>query len=175
MYCNTDGSSFNTASVNDGGPNNGYKYVTSISPGAPNQPWAYYYVISLDLQNSSSAFSLAQCGNYNAQTNPNGFISQPNLLANTTRHESGSTASHYAQYSAAVNNAANNPGTVAEQQVGAPVLTTSQFVNNVTSALNSANANINSATKSPEPFGVNYNASGTFQGYTNFIPYTSCH
>src|SRR5208283_4064977 len=80
---------------------------------------AYYYVISPDLQNSSSTFSLAQCANYNAQTNPNGFISQPNLLANTQRHESGSVASHYAQYVAAVNVSSNNPGTVAEQQLAA--------------------------------------------------------
>jgi hypothetical protein len=174
MYCNTDGSSFNTAALNDGGPNNGYKYVTSISPGTSNQPWAYYYVISPDLQNSSSTFSLAQCGNYNTQTNPNGFISQPNLLTNTTRHESGSNASHYAQYVAAVNASANNPGTVAEQQVGAPGLSLSQFGTNVTNALNSANTNINSATKSPEPYGPNNAANGTFQGYTNFYPYASC-
>lgn len=174
MYCNTDGSSFNTSTVNDGGPNNGYKYVTSISQGSSNQPWAYYYVISPDLQNSSSAFSVAQCGNYNAQTNTNGFISQPNLLSNTVRHESGTTASHYAQYSAAVNASANNPGTVAEQQIGAPGLTTTQFVNNVTTAVNSASSNIDLATKTPEPPGPNYDANDTFQGYTNFYPYAVC-
>lgn len=177
MYCNTGGSSFDTAPpINDGGPNNGYQYVVSISPGSsnPNQPWAYYYVVSPDLQNSSSAFSLAQCGNYNAQTNPNGFISQPNLLSNTTRHESGSTASHYAQYAASVNASANNPGTVAEQQVGPPGLTAAQFGTNVTNALNSAVTNINSATKSPEPPGPDYSANNTFQGFTNFSPYASC-
>jgi len=78
-YCNTDGAAFNTATVNDGGPNNGYQYLTSVTAGSTNLTWGYYYVISPDLQNSSSAFSLAQCGNYNAQSNPNGYITQPNL------------------------------------------------------------------------------------------------
>jgi hypothetical protein len=69
---------------------------------------------------------------------------------------------------------ANNPGTVAEQQIGAPGLETQQFVSNVTSALNTANTNINSGTNSPEPPGPDYNASNVLQGYTNFAPYVTC-
>jgi hypothetical protein len=159
----------------DQGPNSGYWYVTSVTPGQSSQPWGYYYVISPDLQNSASTFSLAQCGNYSAQTNQNGFITQPNLLANTTRHESGPSASHYSQYIVAVNAPANNPATVGEQQVGAPSLSSAQFTTNVTNALSSAVSNINSATKSPEPPDCSHTASNVFQGYTNFQPYASCN
>jgi len=75
-------------------------------------------VISPDLQNTSSAFYKAQCGNYNATTHPNGFISGSNLLTNTNRHESGTIQSHYENYVTAQNNPSNNLGTVAEKMTG---------------------------------------------------------
>ena len=74
--------------------------------------------MSPDLQDTSSAFYKAQCGNYNAQTKPNGFISGANLLTNTTRHESGTVQSHYENYVVDQNNSANNLGTVAESVTG---------------------------------------------------------
>src|SRR5262249_55288230 len=65
------GQPYNTtfALLNDG-PNKGYRYLTSITNDA-----TYKYVISPDAKNTSSTFYLAQCGNYNATTNPSGFIS----------------------------------------------------------------------------------------------------
>ena len=173
-YCDELGYVVSTSTVTDGGPNNGYRYVTSVTAGNSTVPWAYDYVISPDLKNSSSAFSLAQCGNYNAQSNPNGYISQPNLLANTIRHESGTVQSHYAQYLTAVNNSSYNPGAIGEQQVGSPSTPVNTFVGNVNTAMNNGASNIISNTKSPEPCGPNYNASCTFQGYTNFSPYALC-
>jgi hypothetical protein len=130
---------------------------------------------SPDLQNATSTFLLAQCGNYNSQTNQNGLITQSNLLANTIRHESGVSSSHYSQYVAAVNVPANNPGAVGEQQVGAPTVTSAQFTQNVTTALQNALSSMNSATKSPEPSDCNHNGSNIFQGYTNFQPYATCN
>ena len=173
-FCNVIEFEFNAAAVTDGGPNNGYKYVSSVSPTANGVNSAYYYVISPDLQNASSAFSAAQCGNYNAQTTPHGYISQPNLLANTIRHESGSVQSHYAQYVAAMNNSSNNIGTVAEQQVGLPSTSNTGFIADVTNTLTTKANTINSAAE-VEPCGCNYNSTCTFQGYTNFLPYVSCN
>jgi hypothetical protein len=57
-----------------------------------------------DLENTNSTFYQSQCGNYNATTNPNGFISGSNLLADTTRHESGTVNAHYENYVVAQNN-----------------------------------------------------------------------
>ena len=173
-FCDLVQYTFNAAAVS-GGPNDGYKYVTSVTPtstGGVNT--AYYYVVSSDLQNSSSAFSQAQCGNYNAQTKPSGYISQPNLLANTVRHESGAAQSHYAQYVAAMSNSSNNVGVVAEQQVGSPGTANQTFIDNVTATLNSKVQAILSAT-GVEPCGCNYDASCGFQGYTNFPPYAPCN
>jgi hypothetical protein len=73
--------------VSDNGPNNGYSYVVSITGVKGPLTTGYFYIISPDLQNTSSAFYQAQCGNYNAQTAPNLFISGANLLADATRHE----------------------------------------------------------------------------------------
>jgi hypothetical protein len=60
------------STISDNGPNQGYTYWPS------NQifsTWNFQYEINPDLENTVSAFYQAQCGNYSATTNPNGFIS----------------------------------------------------------------------------------------------------
>jgi hypothetical protein len=75
QYCDVEYYSFNTATV-PSGPNAGYQYVPSVTPSSAQGTYGYYYVISPDLEDSANTFSKAQCGDYNASTNPNGYISQ---------------------------------------------------------------------------------------------------
>jgi hypothetical protein len=171
-FCLAQYFSLNTAAVGDGGPNNGYSYVTSISSSSGSSTTSYFYVISPDLENSSSTFYKAQCGNYNSQTNPNGFISGANLLTDTTRHESGIVQSHYENYVVVQNTSTNNLGTVAEHMTG---LESGQaLATSVTSALNQNVQTITSATQ-VEPCSVQQDASCNFQGFINFQPYQSCN
>jgi len=158
------------------GPNNGYSYVYSITNnGSSGQTTGFFYIISPDIQNSSSAFYQAQCGNYNASTKPNGFISGANLLTDVTRHESGVAQSHYQNYLTAQNVSSNNLGTVAESMTG--LESQQALANSVVAALNQKVQTIKTATD-VEPCGtanVAYDASCTFQGYINFQPYQSCN
>jgi hypothetical protein len=155
-FCAIVNFSFNANIVNDGGPNNGFKYVSSVSPTNSGVAGGYFYVISPDLQNASSTFSLAQCGNYNAQSNPKGYITQANLLANTIRHESGSVASHYANYVAAIGNSSDNPGTVGEMQIGPPSLASPTFITDVTNAMQTAANAVGTAVSVAERNGQVY-------------------
>jgi hypothetical protein len=176
LFCLQQVYSFNSQSINDGGPNQGYKYITSISNSNGNTSTASYYVVSPDAADPNSTFSKAQCGNYNASTNPNGFISQLHLITNIIRHESGNMNSHYAQYVAAQNNSANNLGTVAEQIVGLPSDT--NFSTTANDVLNPKLSLIGSSAQSPEPCSANYDGSVTpcvYQGGVNYIPYVACN
>ena len=157
------------------GPNAGYKYITQIQnldtgTGARTE---YNYVISPDLENTSSEFYTHQCGNYNPINNPNGFISGANLLANTIRHESGIVESHYNNYRVAQDNPANNVGAVGELLVGDPSDTGQQFQMESVSLLQQRIDAITAATR-VEPCGVNFNAQCQFQGFINFFPYVPC-
>lgn len=168
------GLNYKTASIADGGPNENFKYVTSVSPTTSGGgTTAYLYVIAPDLENTSSTFYVKQCGNYNAQTNPNGFISGANLLAGTVRHESGATNSHYQNYVTAQNSAANNLGVVGETQTGAPSVSFSTFTNDVGTTLGAKISAISQAAQ-VEPCAVNYSATCVLQGYVNYSPYQSC-
>jgi hypothetical protein len=171
-FCLAQYFSLKTASISDNGPNNGYSYVTSISSSSGSSTTSYFYEISPDLQNNSSTFYKAQCGNYNSQTNPNGFISGGSLLSDTTRHESGTVQSHYENYVVAQGNSANNLGTVAESMTG--VETGQELAGSATTKLNQNVQTITSATQ-VEPCGVQYDASCTFQGFINFQPYKACN
>jgi hypothetical protein len=172
QFCLSQNFSFETGIISDNGPNNGFSYVTSISNQNSTGTTAYFYVISPDLTNTSSAFYKAQCGNYNAQTNPNGFISGANLLTNTTRHESGTVQSHYENYVVAQNSSTNNLGTVAEGMVG--LESAQNLATSVQSTLNQNVQTIKSATQ-VEPCSVQQDANCAFQGYVNFYPYTACN
>lgn len=157
--------------LSDNGPNNGFQYISSASATFNGLSTGYYYAISPDLENASSTFSQAQCGNYNPQTNQ-GFISQAALLSGTIRHESGGTNSHYAQYASA--SAANNIGTILETQVGATGDT--NFATTSTAAGNNAVAAITNSSETPEPCNPSYNSSCTvFNGFVNYSPYVSCN
>ena len=121
------------STINDGGPNQGYTYWPS------NQifgTWNFQYQINPDPENTGSSFYQAQCGNYNATTNPNGFISGSNLLTQTNRHEwNSSTESHYALYSNSLNSSSNNPGDFLEQQFATPGANLSTFATNSNSGI----------------------------------------
>lgn len=173
-FCLNQSFSFNTSSINDNGPNEGFSYVTSVSSSSSDgtSTTKYFYVISPDLQNTSSAFYQAQCGNYNATSNPNGFISGPNLLTDTTRHESGVVQSHYENYVVAQNNPSSNLGAVAEGMTGLESAQT--LANNVSSTLNQNLQTILSASQ-VEPCSVQQDATCNFQGYINFSPYQACN
>jgi hypothetical protein len=175
LSCLQQAYSFNWQAVNDNGPNQGFKYVTSFSSSNGTTATRYFYIVSPDAANPNSTFAQAQCGNYNASTNPNGYISQPHLIANITRHESGSLNSHYSEYVSAQNSSANNLGAVAEQTVGTP--SDGNFSGTLNSAIQSKEAAIQSAMN-VEPCSANYDGSVTpcvFQGYVNYLPYATCN
>ncbi len=163
-----------------GGPNSGYKYITSIVNSSNNINTAYYYTISADAKNPNSAFYKAQCGNYNAQSNPNGYISGVNFLANVSNHEAGATNSHYGNYTTAQNDPLKNIGNVAESQIGPPSEGTQPFTNRIVGVLGGKLNDILTAAQ-VEPClasfcygkGGGCDATCTFKGYLN-LAYVSC-
>ena len=160
--------------IDDGGPNNGYQYVATVSNQKGAVGTAFYYVTAEDLLNITSVFYQAQCGNYDASTNPGGFISGADLQANTIRHEAGTTNSHYAQYVTAQDTQGNNVGSTAESRVGAPK--DSQFPSEVTTSLNAAQGSILNAME-VQPCSANYGIVGgacVYEGGVNYAPYASC-
>jgi hypothetical protein len=161
---------FSITTIADSGPNAGYSYYAS----ALNFSSSYFhYEINPDLENINSAFYLAQCGNYNATTNPNGFISGSNLFAQTRRHEYNSaTQSHYAFYSNSLN--ANNPGDYFESRVAVPSTDLTTFNSDTRSGINSRYSTITSDT-SVEPYAVNYSETGVPLGNVNYSPYVPCN
>jgi len=157
----------NTAVVN-GGPNSGYQFVTGVTNVGPFTT-VYNWVLHQDLENTNSDFYKHQCGNYNAQTNPNGFIDGPTLIAGVSRHESGSMNSHYAEYKAAQDSPSNNLGVVGEKQIGLPSESSTQFGDRISQTLVSKATAIKDAT-SPEPCDGTYNATCTmFNGFVNLL------
>jgi len=159
------------STINDNGPNQGYTYWPS------NQifsTWNFQYEINPDLENTGSTFYQSQCGNYNATTNPNGFVSGSNLLAQTNRHEwNSSTVSHYAFYSISLNSSSNNPGDFLEQQIAPPAANLNNFATNSNSGITSRLSTVTSDSQL-EPYPVNDDAAGNFLGNINYAPYTSC-
>jgi len=159
------------STINDNGPNQGYTYWPS------NQifsTWNFQYEINPDLENTGSTFYQAQCGNYNAATNPNGFISGTNLLTQTNRHEwNSSTQSHDAFYSNSLNSSSNNPGDFLEQQIATPGANLQTFGTNSTSGINNRLSTVSSDSQ-VQPYPVNDDSFGNFLGNINYAPYTSC-
>lgn len=164
---------------NGKGPNTGYKYISVVSnsetaliDGNPvNLATRYHWVMSPDLVAATSDFYKAQCGTYNLQTGT-GFISPQNLQANTIRHESHpATQSHYVFYKSAQEFHQLNLGTNAEELVDLPSTSLAAFIGYVTNVLNGLVAAIYQATNI-EPFSVNHNDVGVFQGPIQFYPYS---
>lgn len=158
--------------INDNGPNQAFKYVSSASNVTTTQiPTAGYYIISPDLENTNSAFYQAQCGDYDPLT-VTGFISGAQLLANTISHEIGNINSHYKNYVVEQNDPNSNIGIVAERQIGAPTKDFTAFKGEVANILAGKALIIDSAT-GVEPCGGSVNHSSDqnciFQGNGNFL------
>jgi hypothetical protein len=159
------------------GPNGGFTYFAT--PFAFST-FSYLYEISPDLENQNSAFSQHQCGNYDSQSNPSGFISWVNLLAGDRRHEYNSTTqSHYAFYSTSL--ATNNFGNFVETQVAAPGTDLTGWATTVGNTLSGYITQISlDAFGTPgnpvEPYQVNYSETGVFEGFVNYAQpnYAAC-
>jgi hypothetical protein len=163
-YCNIDGFSYGINSVADTGPNGGYLYVASVTSQTQ-----FHWVYSNDLANTSSAFYVAQCGNYNAQTNASGYIAGAQLAANTIHHESGTTTSHYAEWVASLANVTVNPGSRLE---GIAQVDSMAAFQSYVSATVASNISTNNSQTITEPcsngYGVSDDASCKFDGFVNF-------
>jgi hypothetical protein len=165
-YCDIEDASYEPASISDDGPNNGYSYVLSATNNA-----SFHWIIAPDAENSSTDFYQAQCGNYNPSTNA-GFISGVQLDANTVRHESGTVHGHYGNYVTIQNNSNNNVGTGLESAVNFSSGTT--FQNWVKSYIAPRMTALHNGTRSPEPYDVNHDQNGVYDGPINFLPYAPC-
>lgn len=164
--------SFNYATISDGGPNNGYEYVTSASDASGSSPTQFQYIVVSDLA-SGTAFYNAQCGNFSA-SDSSGFIAGAQLQQNVQNHEAGSVLSHWTEYRDAQNNNSNNIGVALESATAPPGSTGSSF------ALTAGNAALgrihNAVTVEPCGGDVRNNSSNScgFCGIINFSPYASC-
>ncbi len=166
--------------ISDGGPNDGYGYYAT---GSQSFTTTYQFEINPDLTNTGSTFYSKQCGNYNSQTNPGGFILGSTLLTQTGRHEYNSnTQSHYAFYSKSLFGT-NNPGDYVESRMATPGTSPATFDNETGTTLNNP---LNSCTgtglyqkicqdSEVEPYAVNQDESGSFLGNINYAPYKTCN
>lgn len=159
--------------INDGGPNNGYQYVTSVFDTHGNSPTKFEYIVVTDLLNSASTFYTSQCGDFSSG-NSGGFIAGSQLKQNVFDHEQGTVLSHWTQYRDAQNNSANNIGTVLEAIIAVPGVPTAMYSQTLTDAgfgaMNRIRQPIND--KNNEPCGgfVNYDSSQSckYCGTINF-------
>ncbi len=107
--------------VNDGGPSQGYRYVTKVSDRNEDGRTRFTFRIHPDLKNEQSEFFRAQCGNYHPVTSPNGFIGVAQLRRIVLQHEGGTEGgSHYLNYRIAQDDDSNNirAGAEAALQLG---------------------------------------------------------
>jgi hypothetical protein len=164
----------NPTQVSDGGPNNGYWYVASVSDAFGGQPTKFEYIVVSDLLNSASDFYKSQCGTY-SNSNSGGFIAGSQLSQNVFNHEQGSVLSHWTEYRDAQNDPANNIGVILEQMVGAPGAF--DFVGSLDKAARAAlNRIANAVAVEPCTGVVVYDSSQTckYCGTINYVPYQSC-
>jgi hypothetical protein len=166
--------------ISDNGPNNGYGYYAT----EPAFTTSFQYEISPALV-PGSTFYTEQCGNYNAQTKPSGYISGSNLTTQTNRHEwNSATESHYAFYSNSIAGA-NNPGNYVEARIATPGTSQETFDTTTGSGLNNATGpgsclgtgiyQLICQNTSVEPYAVNEDSNGNFLGNINYAPYASCN
>ena len=165
-YCDIEDYSYNFLTLSDNGPNSGYSYITAATSNA-----SFHWIIAQDADNPSSTFYKAQCGNYNA-ANSTGYISGAQLDTNTIRHESAIVQGHYGNYVTTQNNSNNNVGTGLESAVNLSSGTT--FQNWVTSDIAPRITALHNGTQSPEPYDVNHDQNGVYDGPINFSPYAAC-
>lgn len=178
MTCLIQRASWNDTTITDNGPNHNFKYVTAASNSDPNQTahpsTAVYFLIHPDLENTASDFFKAQCGNYDPVTNT-GFISGPQLLANTRNHEMGSVRGHYKQYVDTQNKPENNIGVGMEAMVGGPSTPLADFRQSIIAETNRRRNTIEQAFAVEDCNGqVNRDEQCTYHGHINFAPYAPC-
>jgi hypothetical protein len=165
--------SFNSDTIQDGGPNNGYEYITSVSSASGSQVTKFEYIVVSDLLNSGSSFYTHQCGTYSS-SNHSGFIAGTQLNRNAFDHETGTVLSHWTEYRDAQNDSDNNIGTVLEATTAPPGSSGSSFGQ---TAGDAARDRIAQAANQ-EPCGgfVNEDSSQScrYCGTINFAPYQSC-
>lgn len=165
--------SFNFATVSDGGPTNGYEYVTSASSQSGTNPTKFEYIVVSDLL-SATAFYGAQCGDFSS-SNLVGFIAGSQLKQNVFDHEQGNILSHWTEYRDAQNDPNNNIGAVLEAATAPPGSSGSSFAQNAGSA--ALNRIAQAASNEPCFGSVNRDSSQSCEtcGAINFIPYQPCN
>lgn len=156
--------------INDNGPNHDVRFVLSVENTNNTR---YRWIINPDLRNTNCQFHINQNGSYDQVGNPSGFISGANLKTNAERHERGASASHHAQYTAAMADPSKNPGAGVEAIVSRGV-TEIAFMSGVTAAMSIRNSAVEIATNSPEPLDGQHTAGGQFQGHVNYASYPPC-
>jgi hypothetical protein len=166
-YCDIEDYSYDFATLSDDGPNNGYSYVTT-----PTNNASFHWIIAQAAENPASTFYKAQCGNYNASNNT-GFISGAQLNTNTVRHESGTVQGHYGKYVATQSNSSNNVGFGLESAVNFSSGVT--FQNWITGFIAPRITALKNGTALPDPFDVNHDQNGAYDGPINFSPYAVCN
>jgi hypothetical protein len=167
--------SFGDSAISDSGPNNGYRYVTSVSSTNGAEATQFPYIVVTDLL-SATTFYNAQCGNYSS-TNSAGFIAGSQLKQNVFDHEQGSVLSHWSEYRDAQNNPSNNVGTVLEAVTAPPGTAQSTYESQLTQTGKNALNTIVTAASS-EPCGgdptMDSSRSCAKCGAINYSPYSSC-
>jgi ribosomal protein L24E len=172
--------SFTPGEVGDSGPNHGFKYLTEVrdSNDRPGEgPTEYVWALAPWLEDTTSEGYGAQCGNYNASTKPNGFISGAKLLDNVIQHESGRVRnSHYNNYVVSQDKPENNLGVGGEQMVAGPSVAMTDFTTQVRSELDARRLRIYNDTAVEQCGESNGSLDGNcvFQGNINSPPYTFC-
>jgi hypothetical protein len=124
--------SFDDSVISDNGPNNGYRYVASVSSTSGSQQTQFPFIIVTDLL-SATTFYNAQCGTYSS-SDSSGFIAGSRLKQNVFDHEQGSVLSHWTEYRDAQNNSSNNVGTVLEAMTGPPGTAQTTYQDNLKTA-----------------------------------------
>jgi hypothetical protein len=168
--------SFQDSAISDNGPNNGYRYVTSVSSTNGSKPTQYHYIVVSDLLGATTFYS-AQCGNYSS-SNSSGFIAGSQLKQNVFDHEQGSVLSHWTEYVAAQNNSSNNIGTELEAMTAPPSTSQTTYEINLTNAGQGAINNILTAVANEPCNGDptdDSSQSCAKCGAINFSPYHSCN
>jgi hypothetical protein len=165
--CLSQNISVTTSALIPGGPNEGARYVETITDTS-----TYQWIVNPDLKDSTCQFYTQQLGTYSA-ANPSGLISGEHLLTNVDRHEHGPTQSHYSQYVAAVSQPGLNVGTEVESMVSGRG-EASTFTSKVGNTLTTIRDEVYRLW-GQEPLGPNYTENNEFQGAINYTPYTACH
>jgi hypothetical protein len=163
---------FHDVQLSDNGPNHGLWYVLDFDAVSGSN---YRYEISPDLEDTSSQFYTAQCGNYNALTDT-GYISGATLLSNTQQHEYGTALGHYQQYLSAFTDPANNMPALAEAKIAGAATDEATFGATVKVDEDAALTRITSAMEAETACNtdVRMDTGCVFRGYINFSPYQSC-